>query len=127
MSLHGFKEALARMVAVLDKTLANWTQDEIRDTNATDYQGSSQKSCTKTTGNQTENVREQSEIIDIEAPLYEERSFKGGVLDLDDEAGEKSFGDGVLNLDKHQEPLVELLSKGLVIKAAPFAVWIMKR
>ena len=99
-----FKEALARMLAVLDKTLANWTQDEIRDTNATDYQGSSQKSCTKTTGNQTENVGEQSEIIDIEAPLYEERSFKGGVLDLDDEAGEKSFGDGVLNLDEHQEP-----------------------
>ena len=76
-------------MAIFDRISANWTQDEIRDTNATDYQGS-QRSDTKTTGNQPENVPEQSEIIDIEAPLYEDRSFKGGVLDLDAEANQNN-------------------------------------
>ena len=77
------------ILAIFDRISANWTQDEIRDTNATDYQGS-QRSDTKTTGNQPENVPEQSEIIDIEAPLYEDRSFKGGVLDLDAEANQNN-------------------------------------
>ena len=46
--------------------------------------------------------RERSEIIDIEEPCYDERDFNQGVLDLNDESGENSFQDGVLNLDESQ-------------------------
>ena len=79
------------------------TDSESSSDSGSNHQGS-QTNDVKTAGNQTENVGDQSEINDIEAPLYEERSFKGGVLDLDAEAGEKSVGDGVLNLDENQEP-----------------------
>ena len=48
-------------------------------------------------------ANESHEHSDIEAPLYEERSFSEGVLNLDGEsAGNGSFNDGVLNLDEHQ-------------------------
>ena len=46
--------------------------------------------------------KEQSEIIDIEEPCYDERDFNQGVLDLNDKCGENSFQDGVLNLDESQ-------------------------
>ena len=46
--------------------------------------------------------KERSEIIDIEEPCYDERDFNQGVLDLNDECGENSFQDGVLNLDESQ-------------------------
>ena len=49
-----------------------------------------------------EGRREPSEIIDIEEPCYEERDFNQGVLVLNDEYGEKSFQDGILNLDESQ-------------------------
>ena len=46
-------------------------------------------------------ANESHEHSDIETPLYEERSFSEGVLNLDDESA-GSFNDGVLNLDERQ-------------------------